>query len=121
MKTLRLRMIEKVPTRDAANRDVLLTIPTAAEWRAYNESIAKADFVLIWDGTEAALGALDAKQRKMFYDRLDAHRELEGKASDPLDGESLADFNKRLAAEDAERAKSTNEANKSYWDERLNR
>jgi hypothetical protein len=99
MKTIRLRMLERIQTTDAAlhtTKDVLLTCPTAAEWAAYAKSVAKVDLGQVWNGVEAQMEALDDDQRKALCDRFDAYRELKAgdagkekrkKATGALDGE----------------------------------
>jgi hypothetical protein len=102
-------------------RDAMLTIPSAANWRAYNKSVAQADLGMVWDGMESALESLDDEKRKMLCDRFDAYRELKaGQKQRPKgtkdDGISLADFNRKLSTEGAERNEAINAANRRFWD-----
>jgi hypothetical protein len=103
-------------------RDALLTIPTPEEWKAYNASVAQGcDMAMIWDGTEAALGALSDENRQAFYDRLDAHRELENgrkrkKATGALDGTTM-DFDIFGRRESAKIGQAINDANARAWNQ----
>jgi hypothetical protein len=125
MKTLRLRMFEKVRTTDAApTRDALLTIPTAAEWAAYSRSVAKVDLGKVWDGFEASMEALDDKQREALMGRFDAYREIKaGQKQKPNTKDSGASLDHLDPAfvQGTETCQSINASNTAFWDKRLNR
>ena len=82
---------------------------------------------MVWDGMQRAIEALVPEDQERIIDRFGAYRELRAgqkskeKPNGTTDGVSRADFNRNLSAEGAQRTTSINEANKSYWDKRLNR
>jgi hypothetical protein len=125
MKTIRAQvrgsLLHGIRTTDAARpmRDALLTIPTPEQWKAYNASVAEGcDMGMIWDGTEAALRALSDEKRQAFYDRLDAHRELEAgkrkRAVGSLDG-GTTDFDPFGRHESAKLGRELNRRNREAW------
>jgi len=129
MKTIRAQvrgsLLHGIRTTDAAlpTRDAMLTIPTPEEWKAYNASVAEGcDLGMVWDGTEAALRALSDEKRQAFYDRLDAHRELENgkkrkKATGALDS-STQDFDPFGRHESARLGQELNSRNAEAWGQR---
>jgi hypothetical protein len=99
MKTVRMRMFERVQTRDAARPmgDAMLTCPTDAEWREYCASVAKGvELGRVYNGVEASLDALDPKSRKMLLDRIAVYGEMRANDDDPdMDTGELADGGKK--------------------------
>jgi hypothetical protein len=138
MKTIRLRLIEKVATRDAATTDMVLSCPTAEELKAWAASIAKDGVKLgmVWTGLiEPILDGFPREALKAMLERIAVYGEMSaakekpnrttpatfGVGAHPQSGEALADFNRRLAAGDTENIRSMNDANREFWDKHLNR
>ena len=131
MKTIRVSTMDSplrtVRTRDSAMRDALLTCPTEAELQASAASNGRVDLGMVWDGMQRAIEALLPEDQERIIDRFGAYRELRAgqkskdKPSGTTDGASLADFNRKLSAQGAERTTAINQANQSYWDRRLGR
>jgi hypothetical protein len=123
MKTVRMRIFERVQTCDAATKDALLTCPSDAEWRAYCASVAKGvDLGQVWNGMESALDALDDAKRQALCDRFDAYRELKdgkkrAKASGALDSGTI-DFDPLGRRESAKLGEEINRRNRELWGKR---
>jgi hypothetical protein len=135
MKTVRMRMFEKVPTRDAATRDILLTPPSPQEFKAWAASIAAdgANLGTIWTGAlEPILDGLDPAARKAMLARIAVYGEMRANDEDPveeqeqLDGEGRKEARGALDSaplahlrpdivERAETCEKINDANNKFW------